>query len=117
MTPLASITNAYADLITGVFFIIVGILLRYAWPGGVHKKVARGELSEEEGRDRLRRLHPKTGYVSILMGICLTLMSLFQMGLFHGFEQVLGALMIAFSIGVIAFVVWQKRKASRSNEV
>jgi hypothetical protein len=27
MTPLASITNAYADLITGVFFIIVGICI------------------------------------------------------------------------------------------
>jgi len=104
--PLASITNAYGDLISAAFWIIGGLLLRYAWPRSVHKKIACGKLSEEEGRARLRKLHPKAGYVSILLGACLTCTSLFEFGLFKGFEHIIGILMIAFSVSLIAFVIW-----------
>jgi uncharacterized membrane protein YjjP (DUF1212 family) len=108
-----SATNGFGDLIMAVFWIVMGVWLLYAWPRSIHRKIVSGKLGEEDGTARLRRLSPKTGYVAILLGICLACAALFQLGFFDGIETILGASMLAFSFGLLGFALWRMRKAKR----
>jgi len=56
---------------------------------------------------------PKSGYVSFLAAIALTGMWLFNNGFFRGIETIVGVLMLVFSVGLVAFALWQMKKAKR----
>jgi hypothetical protein len=75
--------------------------------------VARGKLSEEDARARLRMLPPKSGYILFLLAVSLVCMWFWENGFFRGIEMAVGVLILAFSLGLLAFALWQIRKANR----
>ena len=75
--------------------------------------VARGKLSEEDARARLRMLPPKSGYIAFLLAVCLICMWCWKNRFFSGIETIVGVLMLVFSIGLLAFAFRQMRKARR----
>jgi hypothetical protein len=105
--------QSFGDLISATVLALLGIWLLYVWPRSIRRQIARGNLSEEDGEARLRMCPPKSGYVSFLAAIALTCMWLFDKGFFDGIETVVGVLMLAFSLGLLAFALWQMRKAKR----
>jgi hypothetical protein len=82
-------------------------------PRGIRQLVARGKLSEEDAQAKLRMLPPKSGYMLFLLAIALIFMSLFQNGFFQGIETVVSVFVLAFSLALLAFALWQIRKANR----
>jgi hypothetical protein len=105
--------RSFGDLISATVFVVLGIWLLYVWPRSIRRQIARGNLSEEDGQARLRMCPPKSGYVSFLAAIALMSMWLFNNGFFRGTETIVGVLMLAFSLGLLAFALWQTRKAKR----
>jgi|ERR1700736_1983360 hypothetical protein len=105
--------HSYGDLFSAALCVFMGIWQLYIWPRGIRRLVVRGKLSEEDAQARLRMLPPKSGYILFLLAIALTGMWLFQNAFFRGMETVVGVLVLAFSLGLIAFALWRIRKANR----
>ncbi len=49
----------------------VGAFLAWLWPRRVHRKVEAGDMSEQQGRDRLRQFSPMLGYLAMTAAILL----------------------------------------------
>src|ERR1700730_2136114 len=103
--------QSFGDLISATVLVLLGIWVLYVWPRSIRRQIARGSLSEEDGQARLRMCPAKSGYISFLAAIALTCVWLFNNGFFRGIETIVGVLMLAFSLGLLAFALWQRRKA------
>jgi hypothetical protein len=102
----------YGGLIEAVFWVIGGVWLLYAWPHRIRRKIARAELSEEDGQAKLRKFQPQWGYAVIFFGITQIFISLYQIDFFRGFETITGVLMLSVSLAIIGCWLWQRRKAN-----
>jgi hypothetical protein len=105
--------QSFGDLISATVLVLLGVWVLCVWPRSIRRLIARGKLSEEDGEARLRMCPPKSGYVSFLAAIALTCMWLFNNGFFRGIETLVGVSMLVFSVGLLAFALWQMRKAKR----
>jgi hypothetical protein len=101
------------DLFSAALLVLMGIWFLYIWGRSVRRQIERGDLSEEDGQARLRMCPPSSGYACFLLAISLVCMWLFKNGFFRGIETIVGALMLAFSLGLLAFALWRMRKAKR----
>jgi hypothetical protein len=105
--------QSYGELFSAALLVLGGIWVLYVWPRSVRRQIERGDLSEEDGQARLRMCSPSSGYTAFLLAVCFTCVWLFNNGFFSGIEIIVGVLMLAFSLGLIAFAVWRMRKAKR----
>ena len=105
--------QSYGDLISAIVCLLMGIWSLYVWPRSIRRQVERDDLSEEDARARFRMFPPSSGYGLFLLAIALVCMWLFNNGFFRNIETIVGASMLAFSLGLIGFAAWRIRKAKR----
>ena len=77
-------------------------------PRNVHRKIERGEMSEEEGETALRN-QPKVAYLAMTMAIALVFVELCDKGLF-GYSKLLALVPATISVGVVVF--WLRHRRS-----
>jgi nicotinamide riboside transporter PnuC len=99
----------YGELIELLFFALAGVWLLYAWPRAVRRQIERKEISEEDGKARLRKLPPKHGYLLMIMGLGLTFADLWQKG-FFGYSKLLALVPGAISVGL--FIFWLRHRST-----
>ena len=102
----------YGGLIEDILWILLGIWLLYGWPRRIRRKVARGELSQEAGENKLRKFS-QWGYVAVFVGIAETYVSLNQVGFFRGFEVMSGVFLLVMSLLILAFWLRQRRRGNQ----
>jgi hypothetical protein len=55
--------------IEACLWVAGGAYLVWMWPRHVQAQVQAGKLSEEQGRDKLKKLRPKIGYYAMALGL------------------------------------------------
>jgi hypothetical protein len=108
MTPIAiPYGQLSGEAITDVILLLIGVWLLWLWPRSVHRKIERGELSEEAGETALRKIPPKQGYLIMIVAIGLMFMKLWQVG-FFGYSKLLALVPATFSVGL--FILWLRHR-------
>jgi hypothetical protein len=52
-----------------LLWVLVGAWVLYGWPRSVTRKVQRGQLTEDQAEERLRKFRPQLGYLIMLVGL------------------------------------------------
>ena len=69
--------------------------------------------SEEDAQAKLRMLPPKSGYMLFLLAIALIIYVAVQEWIFSRHRDVVAVFVLALSLALLAFALWQIRKANR----
>jgi len=97
----------WGGLIEHLLWVLAGSWVLYGWPRSVNRKLQRGQLTEDQAQERLRKLRPQLGYIIMLVGIGLMFMDLWQVGML-GYSKLLALVPAGIAIGV--FIFWLRRR-------
>ena len=64
----------WGELISALILVLIGVWLLWFWPHNLRRKVDRKVISEETAENALSKIHPKQGYLLILIAAVLTFM-------------------------------------------
>jgi small-conductance mechanosensitive channel len=97
----------WGELISALILVLIGVWLLWFWPRNLRRKVDRKVISEETAENALSKIHPKQGYLLILIAVVLTFMEFWKAG-FLGYSRLLALIPAAVSIGL--FVLWLRHR-------